>query len=67
MSKHMSLWKILQKIHRDEEGGVSLETILVIALIALPALILIVKFGWPAIQGYFKQEMKEAGIDIPEG
>jgi Flp pilus assembly pilin Flp len=42
--------KLLKWIHNDERGGVSIETVLIIAAIALPILIFIVKFGWPYIR-----------------
>ena len=45
--------KLIGKIHRDERGAVSLETILIIGAIALPILIFIIKFGWPRIRQYF--------------
>jgi Flp pilus assembly pilin Flp len=55
---HGSSWqKLIRRIHRDERGAVSLETILIIAAIALPILIFILKFGWPKIRDYFKTGM----------
>ena len=32
-----TLWTVLRKIHHDEKGSVSLETILIIGAIALPS------------------------------
>lgn len=55
---------IAKAIHRDEGGAVSLETILIIAVIALPVLIWTVKWGWPAIRNYFIQNASEVGIEI---
>lgn len=50
----ISAWrKLIGRIHRDERGAVSLETILIIGAIALPILIFIIKFGWPRIRNYF--------------
>lgn len=43
----------LTRLHRDERGGVSLETILIIGAIALPILIWIIKYGWPKVRNYF--------------
>ena len=37
--KNNSLCDLLKKIHEDEEGSISLETILIIGAIALPILI----------------------------
>ena len=56
--KEASLWKLLRRVHEDEEGGVSIETVLIIAAIALPILIFLIKFGWPRIKAFF-----EGGLD----
>lgn len=45
--------KLIARLHRDERGAVSLETVLIIGAIALPILIFIIKFGWPRIKQYF--------------
>ena len=55
----MSLRQIFKRLHRDERGVVSLETVLIIAAIALPILIIIIKFGWPRIKAYFDEGMNE--------
>ncbi len=64
-----SLWSLLRRIHRDEEGAVSIETILIIAAIAIPILIFIIKFGWPRIKTWFNQGMDEleGGMDDAAG
>jgi Flp pilus assembly pilin Flp len=50
----MSGWrKLLNRLHRDQRGAVSLETILIIGAIALPILIFLIRFGWPRIRNYF--------------
>ena len=49
-----SLWSIL---HEDQRGAVSLETVLIIAAVALPILIFLIKYGWPRIQGFFEDQM----------
>jgi Flp pilus assembly pilin Flp len=54
-----SLWTICKRIHADERGAVSIETILIIAAIALPILIFIIKFGWPRIRTFFNEGMDE--------
>ena len=51
--------KLLARIHRDERGGVSIETILIIAAIALPILIFLIKVGWPRVKGFFDQGMTD--------
>ena len=60
-----TLGRLLRQIHRDERGGVSIETILIIAAIAIPILIFIIKFGWPRIKTWFNQGMEEleGGMD----
>ncbi|HBH53347.1 MAG TPA: hypothetical protein DDY91_15780 [Planctomycetaceae bacterium] len=47
------LMKLLRRLHRDERGAVSLETVLLIGAIALPILIYMLKFGWPRIRNVF--------------
>lgn len=53
-------WKnLLLKVHHDERGAVSLETILIVGAIALPVLIFMIKVGWPKIKGYFISGLDE--------
>jgi len=63
--KKPSFWGLLRKVHSDQEGAVSLETILIIGAIALPILIFLIKVGWPRIKAYFNQGLEdlEAGAD----
>jgi Flp pilus assembly pilin Flp len=58
-----SLLSLLRKVHRDEEGAVSLETVLIVGAIALPILIFLIKVGWPRIKEYFNSGMN----DLDEG
>jgi Flp pilus assembly pilin Flp len=51
--------KVFQRVHRDERGAVSLETVLIIGAIAIPILIFIVKYGWPKIRNYFDQGIQQ--------
>ena len=51
--------KLLRRVHQDERGAVSLETILIIGAIALPILIVIIKYGWPRIYGYFNEGLDD--------
>ncbi|MCA9146454.1 MAG: hypothetical protein H6823_12170 [Planctomycetaceae bacterium] len=64
-----SIGRLLRRIHRDERGAVSIETILIIAAIAIPILIFIIKFGWPRIKTWFNQGMEEleGGMDDAAG
>jgi len=61
-----SMKSLLTRVHRDQRGAVSLETILIIGAIAIPILIFLIKFGWPRIKDYFNQgldELEEGGSD----
>lgn len=51
--------RLLKTIHEDQEGAVSLETILIIGAIALPVLIFLIKVGWPKIKDYFDKGLDE--------
>jgi hypothetical protein len=53
------LKRLLGRVHRDERGAVSLETILIIGAIALPILIFVIKFGWPKIKQYFNSGLSD--------
>ncbi|MCA9072016.1 MAG: hypothetical protein KDA84_23975 [Planctomycetaceae bacterium] len=55
----MSFKELFKRLHRDERGVVSLETVLIIAAIALPVLIIIIKFGWPRIKAYFDEGLDD--------
>jgi Flp pilus assembly pilin Flp len=57
--KKSSLMKLLRRVHRDEEGAVSLETVLIIGAIALPVLIFLIKVGWPMVKGFFNEGMQD--------
>jgi len=67
MPPRRSLW---QRLHRDERGAVSLETILIIAAIAIPILIFLLKFGWPKVRDYFNQglqNLENEGNNVQQG
>lgn len=57
MKTWRSIRSLLARVHRNERGAVSLETILIIGAIAIPILIFILKYGWPRIRDYFNQGM----------
>lgn len=63
--KKASLWSLLKKVHEDEDGSVSLETILIVGAIALPILIFLIMVAWPRIKTYFNQGLQnlESGSD----
>ena len=58
-----SLGSLLRRVHNDEDGALSLETILIIGAIALPILIFLIKIGWPKIKSYFQTGLE----DLEEG
>ena len=57
--KSPSLSRFLRKVHQDENGVVSLETVLIVGAIALPILIFLIKVGWPTVKSYFNQGMTD--------
>ncbi|MEI8372467.1 MAG: hypothetical protein WCJ35_06485 [Planctomycetota bacterium] len=57
--KNSSLLKLLRKIHEDEDGSISLETILVVGAIALPILIFLIVKAWPTIKAFFNTGVEE--------
>jgi Flp pilus assembly pilin Flp len=59
MSRKSSLAEILRKLDRDERGAVSFETILIIAAIALPILIFLLRVGWPRIKALWNKGMSD--------
>jgi hypothetical protein len=65
--KSGSLWR---RIHHDDRGAVSLETILIVAAIAIPILIFLLKFGWPKVRDYFNQgleNLENEGQNVQNG
>jgi hypothetical protein len=63
MGQSVTLPALLKRVHNDERGSVSLETILIIGAIALPILIFLIKVGWPRVKDYFNQGLE----DLEEG
>jgi hypothetical protein len=57
--KKPSLWSLLKQVHQNEEGAVSLETVLVIGAIALPVLILLIWAWNNKIKPYFNQGLTD--------
>lgn len=50
---------LLRRVHSDEEGAVSLETVLIVGAIALPILIFLLNVAWPRIQEFFNDGMDQ--------
>lgn len=63
MRQPTSIRDLLRRVHRDEEGAVSLETILIIGAIAIPVLIFILKVGWPKIRVFFTGGMDDLEVE----
>lgn len=60
ISSKLAPWgRLLKRIHEDRKGAVSIEVVLVIAAIAIPVLIFILKFGWPKIKDFFNKGMTD--------
>ena len=56
------MWSLLKRVHHDRRGAVSVETVLIIAAIALPILIFLGRYAWPRVKGIFID-----GLDDLEG
>ena len=65
MQNRPSLRRLLKQIHEDEQGAVSLETILIVGAIALPILIFLIKVGWPRVKAYFNQGLQDLDSERP--
>ena len=59
MKPQASLRRLLQRVHADERGAVSIETIMIIGAVAIPILIFLLKYGWPRIKNYFNDGMTD--------
>lgn len=42
-----------RRLHSDERGAVTIETILLIGAVAVPVLIFLLRFGWPTMRKTF--------------
>ena len=65
--KKASLLSLLRKVHHNQKGSVSLETILIIGAIALPILIFLIRWGWPTVKAYFKRGIEDLHEGANEG
>ena len=57
MNSKMKLRRLLKRIHSNQRGAVSLETIMIIGAIAIPVLIFLLRIGWPRIRDFFYEGM----------
>ena len=54
-----SWWSdLFKRVHEDQRGAVSLETILIIGAIALPCLVFLLRYGWPIIRNMFQTQLQ---------
>ncbi len=63
MSSLAAFRRLMKRIHRDEDGAMSLETILIIGAIAIPILIFILRVGWPRIRTFFSGGMDDLEVE----
>ena len=63
MKRETAFGKLMRRIHNDERGAVSLETILIIGAIAIPILIFLVKVGWPKVRDLFDDNITELEVE----
>ncbi|MEX0717162.1 MAG: hypothetical protein WD066_11260 [Planctomycetaceae bacterium] len=59
MQTKPSIRSLLKRVHADERGALSLETILIIGAIALPILIFLIQVGWPRIKDFFMRGLDD--------
>jgi hypothetical protein len=57
--KKFWLVDLLRKIHKSEDGTISIETILIIGAIAMPILIYLIMKGWPKVKEYFTKGLED--------
>ena len=53
------LGRLVRRLHRDERGALTIETVLIIAAIAMPILLFIVLKVWPKISEYFNKGLND--------
>ena len=63
MSALRPVRKILKRIHNDERGAVSIETVLIVAAVAIPILIFIVNFVMPRLKESFSENMDDLDLN----
>jgi Flp pilus assembly pilin Flp len=64
------LGDVLRRVHEDEGGAVSLETILIIGAIAIPILLFLLKVAWPTIKTFFNtgvQDLQDSSNNVSSG
>ena len=62
MSALRPVRNLLKRIHNDERGAVSIETVLIVAAVAIPILIFIVNFVMPRLRESFSDNMDELDL-----
>ena len=59
LMKKARWFDLFKRLHEDQQGVVTLETILIIGAIALPCLVFLLKYGWPVIRNMFQTQLQE--------
>jgi len=63
MSGLSPIKNLFKRIHRDERGAVTLETILIVGAVAIPILIFIINYVVPEIKDRFDSNMDDLDVD----
>jgi len=63
MSALRPVRNLLKRIHNDERGAVSIETVLIVAAVAIPILIFIVNFVMPRLKESFSENMDDLDLN----
>ena len=63
------LWlgDVLRRVHEDEGGAVTLETVLIVGAVAIPILLFLLRIAWPKIQQFFDtgvSDLSTAGNNV---
>ena len=63
-ASHLLFARLIRRLHEDNRGAVSLETVLLLGAIALPVLIFVIRIGWPMVKGMFQHGMDELDSEL---
>lgn len=63
MSGLRPLRNLFKRIHNDERGAVTLETVLIVGAVAIPILIFIINYVMPKIQEQFDDNIQDLDLD----
>lgn len=66
MSALRPVRNLLKRIHNDERGAVSIETVLIVAAVAIPILIFIINFVMPRLKESFSDNMEDLDLEASD-